>query len=115
MSLEKYAHVIKEINETKVRIIEDKTTRERVDFLKKLMEHNGFEVLIEEVPAKTEEDEITFTIGCTDIIFNPIVRVYNRDLRTLEGNNRVTPDYWNQKSTDAEPNYWDRDKKDWLE
>lgn len=110
MSLYKYAHVIKEINETKVRVIEDKCTRDRAEWLKKLMEHNGYEVLIEEVPPKTEEDSTTYTIGCTDIIFNPIVKVYSRELRTFEGN-RVTPDYWNQLSDDAEPNYWDRSKK----
>ena len=113
MSLNKFAHVIKEIDEVKVRIIEAKTSKERVEFLKKLMEHNGYEVKIEEVPPKTEEDETTYSIGCTDIIFNPIVKVYNRELKTFEGN-RVTPDYWNQLTTDSEPNYWDHNKKDWL-
>ena len=111
MSLEKYAHVIKEIDEVKVRIIEAKVSKERVEFLQRLMEHNGSPVKIEEVPPKTEEDSITYSIGCTDIIFNPIVKVYNRELRTFEGN-RVTPDYWNQKSTKTEPNYWDKSKKD---
>lgn len=110
MSLYKYAHVIKEINETKVRVIEDKCTRERVDWIKKLMEHNGYEVLIEEVLPKNEEDVTTYTVGCTDIIFNPIVKVYNRELLTFDGH-RVTPDYWNQITDEVEPNYWDRKKK----
>ena len=110
-SLSKFKHTIKEINETKVRIIEDKVSRDRVDFLQKLLKHNGIETLIEEVPPKTEEDETTWTIGTTDILFNPIVRVYNRDLRTFN-NERVTPDYWNQLTDQAEPNYWDRSKKD---
>ena len=110
MSLEKFQHIIKEIDETKVRIVEAKVSKARVDFLKKLLQHNGYEALIEEVPPKTEEETTTYSIGTIDIIFNPIVRVYNRDLRTFEGT-RVTPDYWNQKTTESEPNYWDLNKK----
>jgi hypothetical protein len=46
-----------------------------------------------------------------DVTLNAIVKVYNRELRTLDGK-KVTPDYWNQKTDKLEPNYWDRGKKD---
>ena len=82
MSLDKFQHIIKEIDETKVRIVEAKVSKERVAFLQKLLEHNGFEVLIEEVPPKTEEDETTYSIGTVDIICAkkyPDGRVWRQD------------------------------------
>lgn len=114
MSLNKADHIIKELDGVKTRIVESKTTKERVDFLAKLLEYNGYEAVVVKDEIKQEDDPETYTIGVKDITFNPIVKVYNRELRTFDGH-RVTPDYWNQKTDEAEPNYWDRSKKDWLE
>jgi hypothetical protein len=136
MSISKGKHLEKEINEIRCRVVESTILKDRADFLKELLEHNGYEVHVEEEPVKpppppkpasTEEGaetvevaeeplpepEPTFVIGVTDIIFNPVVAVYNRILRTLDGKH-VTADYWNQKTSKAEPNYWDRGKKEWL-
>lgn len=104
-------HIEKEINETRCRVVEDKISKERSDFLKKLLEHNGYEVLIGENEPKTEEETITYVVGVTDIIFNPVIAVYQRLLKTFD-DRKVTPDYWNQKTENLEPNYWDRSKKD---
>lgn len=136
MSITKGKHLEKEINEIRCRVVESGISKERVDFLKGLLEHNGYEVHVEEEPVKPPpapkptpqeegaevaespqeplpEPKTTFVIGVTDIIFNPVVAVYNRILRTPDGK-RVTADYWNQKTTNTEPNYWDRSKKNWL-
>ena len=131
MFLNKGKHIEKEIDGRRIRVVEDAADESRCDFLKKLLEFNGFEVLVEENPPKpvpkppvsdgeTLEEETekepemlppTWVIGVTDIIFNAVVAVYSRTLRTPEGN-RVTPDYWNQVTNEAEPNYWDLSKKD---
>ena len=107
-------HIEKEINEKRCRVVEQGASKERVEFLKKLLEHNGYEVEFQLQDKKEEDEPDTYMIGVTDIVFNPVVAVYNRALRTLD-NKHVTADYWNQKTTDVEPNYWDRDKKNWLE
>ena len=132
MSIAKGKHIEKEINETRCRVVEAGISKERVDFLKELLEYNGYEVLFEQEPVKPTpppkppaegeeavaqeplpEPEPTYVLCVTDIIFNAGLAVYKRELKTPEGK-RVTPDYWNQKTTKTEPNYWDRSKKEWL-
>ena len=110
MTLLKFEHTIKEINGVNCRVIEDKITKERAEFLQGLLTYNKLETVIEEVPGKTEADPVTWLIATPDVTFNPIVKVYNRELKTREGH-KVTPDYWNQKTTTLEPNYWDKSKK----
>ncbi len=132
--INKGKHIEKEIDGIRVRVVENEASRERKEFLKKLLEHNGYEVLTEENPPKPvpkppaaegeepnvdeepkvdEEPEMlppTWVVGVTDIIFNPVVSVYQRNLRTLDGHH-VTADYWNQQTSETEPNYWDLSKK----
>jgi hypothetical protein len=112
MGLDKYQHTTKEIDGVNYRILEGAITKSRAEFLQKLLEHNGLETKIETDPPK-EGQEQTYTLITADVTFNPVVKVYNRELRTPEGH-RVTPDYWNQLTTKLEPNYWDRDKKEFL-
>mgnify|MGYP001171708264 CR=1 FL=1 len=111
MSLNIGKHSVKELNEVRCTIVEKGCTKERADFLKTLLNFNGFDVQIVEDKRKTEEDPITFTIGVTDVVFNHVIWVYQRKLKT-EGGHKVTPDYWNQKSEKTEPNYWDKKLKD---
>ena len=92
-------------------IADEGVSRARADFLKKLLELNGYVVRIEEVPPAGPEGQSTFMVGVTDMIFNPVIFVYQRLLRTADGR-KVTPDYWNQKTEKLEPNYWDRKKKE---
>jgi len=129
--LNKGKHIEKEIGEVRVRLVDDAASEDRKDFLIKLLEHNGYEVLSEEMPPNPvpvppplegeepkeseegKEPEFfppTWIVGVTDITFNSVVAVYQRRLRTFEGRH-VTADYWNQLTTDAEPNYWDMSKK----
>ena len=98
-------HTFGSIGETRVTFVEKKIDEFRKDFLQKLLEHNGFEVLIQEEKRKTEEDPQLYTVAVTDMVFNPTIWVFERKLRTLDGR-KVTQDYWNQKTNDTNPHYW---------
>ena len=110
MSLNIGKHSVKELNEVRCTIVEKSCTKERIDFLTSLLNFNGFDVQVEEDKRKNEEDPITFTLGVTDVVFNHVIWVYQRKLKTPEGK-KVTPDYWNQKTKTLEPNYWDKKLK----
>ena len=99
-------HLFGSIDETRVTFVEKQVTEQRAEFLKRLLEHNGFEVLIEEEKRKTEEDPQLFTVAVTDMVFNPTIWVYQRRLKTFDGR-KVTPDYWHQRGEDARPQYWE--------
>ena len=73
-------------------------------------ELDGIRCRIIEGAIPKEDAGVTFTIGVTDVTFNPVIKVYNRELMTLD-NHRVSPDYWDQKTSGHEPNYWDLSKK----
>lgn len=109
MALEKFQHPTKEIDGVTYRIIEAALSKSRADFLQQLLTHNGVETVLETDPPK-EGVEQTYTLISKDVTFNPIVKVYNRELRTVSGH-KVTPDYWNQLTDKLEPNYWDLSKK----
>jgi len=49
-------HSFGSIGDTRVTFVEKSVEENRRDFLKKLLEHNGFEVIIEEEKRKTEEE-----------------------------------------------------------
>lgn len=98
-------HSFGSIGETRVTFVEKGVNENRRDFLKKLLEHNGFEVIIDEDKRKTEEDPQLYTVAVTDMVFNPTIWVFERKLRTFDGH-KVTQDYWNQKTEDTDPHYW---------
>ena len=98
-------HSFGSIGETRVTFVEKKVDENRRDFLKKLLEHNGFEVIIEEEKRKTEEEPQLYTVAVTDMVFNPTIWVYERKMKTFDGH-KVTPDYWEQRSTETNPKYW---------
>jgi len=111
MSILKGKHKIKEIDEVRCTIVEKNASKERVSFLKELLEFNGYEVKYQEEKIKDENDPITYIIGVTDMVLNPVIAVYQRILKTPEGK-KITADYWNQKTKNLEPNYWDNKLKD---
>ncbi len=102
-------HQFGSIGETRVTFVEKNATQERMEFLKKLLEINGFEVITEEEKRKTEDDPQLFTVGVTDMVFNPTVYVFQRRLKTMDGLHKVTPDYWNQVTQETHPQYWKND------
>lgn len=112
MGLQKFEHIIKEIDGTNYRVIEAGISHNRALFLQQLLTHNRVETRLEADPTQ-EGNEPTFTLLTPDVTFNPVIKVYNRELRTPDGR-RVTPDYWNQLTEKTEPNYWDLSKKDFL-
>ena len=113
-------HEFEDLDGVKCAIVEKNATKERVDFLKSLLEYNNYTVVIvaspppKAVPAKpapaSEETTPapaapppapeTFTIGVTDVMFNSINAIFGRLLRTKDGN-IVTLGYWQQKETIA--------------
>ena len=109
-------HEAEELAGVKCAIVEKGATQQRVDFLKELLEQNKYTVIVvPSVPAKaapaaaTTEGEApaapepptTFTIGVTDVTFNPINAIFGRLLRTKE-NRIVTLAYWQQKEAVAQ-------------
>jgi hypothetical protein len=108
MSLNKGKHMEKELDGVMCRVIEENISKERADFLQALLQHNHFDTKV--VENETEEGPNTFTLGVTDLLFNPIIYVYELRLKTPDGK-VVTPAYWLQKSSAGiekgeEDNYW---------
>lgn len=103
-------HTFGSIGDTRVSFVEKKIEGVRKDFLKNLLEHNGFEVVIEEEKRKNEEEPQLYTVAVTDMTFNPVVWVYERKLRTFDGH-KVTADYWNQVTEKTPPQYWQKSEE----
>lgn len=98
-------HSFGSIGETRVTFVEKSVDEGRKDFLKQLLEHNGFEVILDEEKKKAEEDPQLYTVAVTDMVFNPTIWIFERILKTLDGH-KVTQDYWFQRTTETNPQYW---------
>ena len=98
-------HSFGSIGETRVTFIEKGITAERLEFLQKLLELNGFEVISEPEKKKVEEDTQLYTIAVTDMVFNPTIWIFQRKLKTFDGH-KVTQDYWFQRTSETNPMYW---------
>ncbi len=104
MALNKGKHIVEEIEGVRCSVVEKGVSPERTDFLRKLLELNGYSVKV-----AVEDESETNKIGVTDLLFNPVIDVYKHRLKTPSGK-KVTPAYWLQESikeTEAELNYWD--------
>ena len=112
MSLDSGKHLFGDLADgTKVTFVEKKVDKARAEFLKELLELNGFNVIIEEENRRSEEDPQLYTVCVDDLRFNPVIAVYNRQLRTKDGR-KVTPDFWNQQTDETVPMYYDKDLKE---
>jgi len=98
-------HLFGSIDDTRVTFVEKKVDENRKEFLKRLLEHNGFEVKIQEEKRPSEEEPQLYTVGVTDMVFNPTIWIFQRKLKTFDGR-KVTQDYWNQLTEDTHPQYW---------
>ena len=121
-------HEFEELGGVKCAIVEKNASKERVAFLKDLLEFNKFEVVVVpsppakatpppkpaaegETPDPSPEPqpaaEETFSIGVTNLAFNPTNAIFGRKLKTKDGH-IVTAVYWYQKeaaSNDEVPYY----------
>jgi hypothetical protein len=102
----KAKHTVEEINGVRCTVVEKGATAARVDFLKKLLEFNKFEIQVAEDKKETEDAPTLFTIGVTDLVFNPVIAVYEMSLKNPDGK-RVSPAYWDQKETEIVDQYWE--------
>ena len=111
-------HEFEDLGGIKCAIVEKNTSKERVAFLKDLLETNHFEVVVipspppkAAPPPKPVEGEAlpvvapppppeTFTIGVTNLAFNPTNAIFGRLLRTKDGH-IVTQAYWYQKESSS--------------
>jgi hypothetical protein len=73
MPLNKGKHIVEEIDGVRCTVVETRVIQERIDFLKNLLEINGYTV-----KTGLYKDDISVKIGVTDILFNPLVDVYKR-------------------------------------
>ena len=110
-------HISEELNGVRCAIVEKNVSAERADFLKKLLQFNRYIVEIAaspppKVPAAPVQNEgetqtspiplspETFTVGVTDMMFNPINAIYGRLLHAQDGH-VVTAAYWHQQETSS--------------
>jgi len=136
-------HLFEELNGVKCGIVEKNVSKERADFLKHILEYNGYTVLIvpgapaKTVPPKPAQPGVTqtvpapvtttvetvpaapvapapetFTVGVTDVTFNPINAIFGRLLKA-PGGHIVTLAYWHQKEKDPhdEVPYFENENK----
>jgi hypothetical protein len=109
MAINNAKHIIGEIDGVRCTIVESGVSLERAAFLRDILEFNNLEVKEIEVPSETPGEESKYTIGVTDLLFNPVFAIYERQMKTREGS-RVTPGYWKQECIECDPRYWVRRK-----
>ncbi len=102
--LTKGKHIVSEIEGVRCTVVETGLSEARMQFLKDLLETNKFEVKV----AKEEKKEgvaQTYILGVTDLLFNPVIAIYERSLKTKEGK-FVSPANWRQYTTIYDSRYW---------
>jgi hypothetical protein len=109
MAINNAKHIVSEIDGVRYTIIETGSTLDRVAFLSDLLGFNNLEVKEMQEVSEIQGEEPKYTIGVTDLVFNPVFAVYERQLKTREGT-FVTPGYWKQECTECDPRYWIRRK-----
>ncbi|MGC1392332.1 MAG: hypothetical protein WA816_14955 [Bacteroidales bacterium] len=110
MAINNAKHIIGEIDGTRCTIIETCATLERCAFLSDLLSFNNLEVKEMKEGMENPDEELKYTIGVTDVTFNPVFAIYERQLKTREGT-FVSPGYWKQECTECDPRYWMRRKQ----
>jgi len=117
-------HTFEDLGDVKCAIVEKNCSQQRVNFLKQLLEFNKFDVVVVNSPppkgapkpAAPAEGEttavadppaapVTFTVGVTDVTFSPTNAVFNRELKTPDGE-VVTTAYWKQQGEVAKEDFW---------
>jgi hypothetical protein len=109
MAINNAKHIIGEIDGIRCTIVETGAALERSAFLIDLLSFNNLEVKEIQEVSEVPDEELKYTIGVTDLIFNPVFAIYERQLKTREGA-FVTPGYWKQECIECDPRYWMRRK-----
>jgi len=118
-------HEFEDLDGVKCAIVEKNAPKERVAFLKQLLEYNKYTVIIVPTPplkvapspkpVEPKPEDVaasealpvaeiappaaeTFTVGVTDVTFNPTNAIFGRLLKTKDGH-VVTLAYWEQKES----------------
>jgi hypothetical protein len=98
-------HSFGSIGETRVTFVEKNVEENRKNFLVQILEHNGYETIIELEKKKAEEDPQLYTVAVTDMVFNPTIAIFERKLKTLD-DHIITQDYWFERTKETKPQYW---------
>jgi len=98
-------HIVAEVEGIRCTIVETGTSEKRAGFLKDLLTHNGYMVKMEKEKTKDGTLLETYIIGTTDIVFNPVIRLYQKKLLRKDGH-VVNPSYWNQWPDQWDIPYW---------
>jgi hypothetical protein len=93
MSINNAKHIVGEIDGVRCTIVESGITLDRLAFLTDLLQLNKYDVKEMKVPSEVEGEEPKYTIGVTDLVFNPVFAIYECLLKNSEGK-YVTPEYW---------------------
>ncbi len=101
----KAKHIVEEISGQRCTVVEKGIDKSRANFLKGLLQLNKFDVVVEEVAPAEETAAKLFNIGVTDLVFNPVISVYEMSMKTAKGE-PVTAAYWNQESAESIKEYW---------
>jgi len=88
-------HITGEIDGTRCTIVESNVTVARMEFLRELLTFNGLEVKVREETPAGDVSEPLYTLGVTDLVFNPVYAVYERTLLKPDGT-VVTPAWYRQ-------------------
>ncbi len=106
----KAKHIVEELNGQRCTIVEKGVAPSRMEFLQDLLKFNKFEVVVSEDKKVSDDAPALFTVGVTDLVFNPVIAVYEMSLKTKAGK-RVSPAYWDQKTTEIVDEYWTFEEK----
>jgi hypothetical protein len=98
-------HNIIEIDGIRCTLIESGISAERKEFLKSLLLHNKLEVLTERDKAKDGSPLDTWSVGVKDILFNPMIALYQKKLFRTDGE-VVSQACWNQWPVADTIPYW---------
>jgi hypothetical protein len=109
MAIDNAKHIISEIDGVRCTIIESGVSLERAAFLTDLLAVNNLEIKELKDSTENQSEEQKFTIGVTDLIFNPVFAIYEKQMKTREGA-IVTPGYWRQECVECDPFYWEKRK-----
>ncbi len=91
-------HTVAELDGKPCSIVEKNITPERASHIAGILSASGLEVV-------TVNQDEKVTVGVTDILFNPVMAVYNRYLKTSEGK-VVTPALWFHNDSASKGLYW---------